>query len=557
MSSYPAARSSSLGRWLWPIAAVALLAGAAWWFFAGRNADQSAEYRTAPVERGEIRTAISATGTLSATATIQIGTQVSGTLQDVDVDYNDKVHKDQVLARIDPSTFQAKLEQASAALASSRAGQTEAQAVARNAEVDYTRKADLVSRQLIARTDADLALAARDQARARIVSAAAQSRQQQAAVDSARLDLEKTVIRSPVEGVVLLRAVEPGQTVAASLQTPVLFQIAGDLRKMEIVLAIDEADIGQVREGQNASFTVDAFPDRNFHGRVKQVRLAATNTANVITYPVVVEVDNPDQSLLPGMTANAEIEISRRPDVLSIPNAALRFRPADASASAQGGARGGGFGAIAPANRPPSDNAQGASGNRGGGAAAMADALPKIADKLQLDASQRAAFDQALQAMRDRAARMGGAGNAAAGGDRSGGDNAGRGGNGAGGGDNAARSGNGSGGGDNAARGGNGTGGRNGSGAAGGDRSRRMAERMKQNFAAFRETLNPTQQATWDAEIAALSSGKRVPVYRLVKGKPEQIMIRIGASDGTRTEILGGELKEGDLVIVGGARPTP
>ena len=134
------------------------------------------------------------------------------------------------------------------------------------------------------------------------------------------------MIRSPVDGVVLERAVEPGQTVAASLQTPVLFKIAGDLSKMEIVLAIDEADIGQVREGQTARFTVDAFPDRNFSGRVKQVRLAATNTANVITYPVVVEVENPGQVLLPGMTANAEIEISRKADVLSVPNSALRFR---------------------------------------------------------------------------------------------------------------------------------------------------------------------------------------------------------------------------------------
>ncbi|MFA6986322.1 MAG: efflux RND transporter periplasmic adaptor subunit, partial [Arenimonas sp.] len=234
-------------RWLWPMLAVAALAIAAWWFLAGGRAGADAAYRTAPVERGEIRTAISATGTLSATATIEIGTQVSGTLQSVEVDFNDTVTKGQVIARIDPSTFQARLEQASATLSSTRAGLSEAQAVARNAELDYTRKADLLKRQLIARTDADQALAARDQARARIVSARAQVRQQQANVDSARLDLEKTVIRSPVDGVVLLRAVEPGQTVAASLQTPVLFKIAGDLRKMEIVLAIDEADNGQVR----------------------------------------------------------------------------------------------------------------------------------------------------------------------------------------------------------------------------------------------------------------------------------------------------------------------
>ena len=308
-------------RWIVPVVLFAIVALAAWWYLGRGETDDAGGYRTGAVERGEIRTAISATGTLSATATIEVGTQVSGTLQSVDVDFNDSVGKDQVIARIDPSTFQARMDQALASLSSTRAGLNEAHAVARNAELDYTRKSDLVKRQLIARAEADQARAARDQARARIVSANAQVRQQQANVDSARLDLEKTVIRSPVEGVVLLRSVEAGQTVAASLQTPVLFKIAGDLRKMEIVLAIDEADIGQVREGQTARFTVDAFPDRNFSGRVKQVRLAATNTANVITYPVVVEVANPDQSLLPGMTANAEIEVSRRSNVLSVPNA--------------------------------------------------------------------------------------------------------------------------------------------------------------------------------------------------------------------------------------------
>jgi HlyD family secretion protein len=513
MSSSMRAKSPAASRWLLRILLAAAVVGLAWWFLTARDGEADAAYRTAPVERGEIRTAISATGTLSATATVEIGTQVSGMLQTIEVDFNDSVSRDQVIARIDPSTFQARLEQASAALSSARASLNEAQAVARNAELDYSRKADLLKRQLISRTDADLAQAARDQARARIALATAQVRQQQANADSARLDLEKTVIRSPVDGVVLLRAVEPGQTVAASLQTPVLFKIAGDLRKMEIVLAIDEADIGQVREGQTARFTVDSFPDRSFVGRVKQVRLAATNTSNVITYPVVVQVDNPDQSLLPGMTANAEIEISRRPDVLSVPNAALRFRPAEVANAMVGGPSMGGT----PA-RTGADGQQRDGGQTGGG---TSDALAKIADRLQLDAAQRAAFDQSLQAMRERMQQMRGAGAGAGNGSAQGGGNA-----------------------------------SPGATAGGGDRSKRMAERMKQNFSDFRATLKPDQQATWDAELAALTSGKRVTIYRLVDGKPEAVTVRIGATDGTRSELIGGELAEGDLVIIGSARPN-
>jgi HlyD family secretion protein len=502
-------------RWLLPLAALLVLVAAGWWFASRGAEDGAGAYRTEPVERGEIRTAISATGTLSATSTVDVGTQVSGTLQSVEVDFNDHVQAGQVIARLDPSTLQARLDQAAAALASAQASLGEAQATAKNAEADYARKSELVAKQLIARTDADLSLAVRDQARARIASAQAQIRQQQASVNSARLDLEKSVIRSPVDGVVLQRAVEPGQTVAASLQTPVLFKIAGDLSQMEIVLAIDEADIGQVREGQTARFTVDAFPERNFSGRVKQVRLAATNTANVITYPVVVEVDNPEQVLLPGMTANAEIEISRKADVLSVPNAALRFRPAEESNATAG----------PPGMGPNRNPAAGAS--RNGQGAGMFDSVGKIAAGLRLDARQQAAFDEAMAKLKERGERMramaqqsaGGAAAAGAGRGLAGGQSGGRG------------------------------------GQAGGERGARAGERMKQNFAAFRALLSPTQQQQWDAGLAALTAGKRAPVYRLVDGKPEQVTVRVGASDGTRTELLGGELKEGDLVIVGSARP--
>jgi len=508
MSSSPRVQPPASRRWLWPVIIVLALAAAAYWFMSSRSDTGEQGYRTEAVTRGEIRTAISATGTLSATATVDIGTQVSGILQAVDVDYNDVVKKGQVIARIDPSTYQARLDQASAALASARASVNEAQASARNAEADYTRKSDLAKRQLVSRTDADLALSARDQTRARIISANAQVKQQQANVDSARLDLEKTVIRSPVDGVVLSRAVEPGQTVAASLQTPVLFKIAGDLRQMEIVLAIDEADIGQVRDGQSVKFTVDAFPDRNFRGKVKQIRLAAANTANVITYPVLVEVDNGDQTLLPGMTANAEIEISNRENVLSIANAALRFKPttdaADQTATAGAGAQA-----------------------RNG--LMISESLGKVADGLKLDAAQRATFDTAVAAMRERADAMRKAA--------------------------AARS-------EGQAAGsrtfGGAPGGQRPAGGGGNNRDggRRMAERMKQSFAPFRATLSAEQRQKWDAELATLATAKRAPVYKLVDGKPEQVTIRIGASDGTRTEIMGEGLSEGDLVIIGSARPV-
>jgi HlyD family secretion protein len=506
-------------RWLAPVLVLVAIVLAGWWFFGKRGGEEASGYRTEAVERGEIRSAISATGTLSATATVDVGTQVSGTLATVEVDFNDHVKAGQVIARLDPSTLQARLDQATATLSSSQANLGEAQATAKNAEADYNRKAELAQKQLIARTDADAALAARDQARARIASAQAQVRQQQASVNSAHLDLDKSVIRSPVDGVVLERAVEPGQTVAASLQTPTLFKIAGDLSKMEIVLAIDEADIGQVKVGQQARFTVDAFPERNFRGRVTQLRLAATNTNNVITYPVVVEVDNPEQILLPGMTANAEIEISRKDNALTVPNSALRFRPADES------------NAGGPPGFGPARNAAAGASAGGRSGANMLEEFPKIAATLKLDARQQAAFDEAMAKMKERSERMrqmaqqaqsaGGGASALAG---------------AGG------------------RGGFGGGNRGGQGGQGG--GSRMAERMKQNFADFRATLSEAQQQQWDAALSALTAGKRAPVYTLVDGKPEQVIVRLGASDGTKTEVLGGELKEGDQVIVGSARPA-
>jgi HlyD family secretion protein len=499
------ARRRNLVRTGTLLACVAVAIVAAWsWHRHAASADAGG-YRTATVDRGNIRVAISATGTLSAISTVDVGSQISGQVTAVQVDFNDHVSKGEVLARIDPSTYQAQIAQGSAAVASARANLASAQATLRNAQADYTRKSELAQQQLVARSDADLARAARDQARAQVNAAQAQITQQQASTQTSQLNLQRTVIRSPVDGVVVTRTVEPGQTVAASLQAPVLFQIAEDLSKMQIILAVDEADIGQVKAGQVVSFSVDAFPDRQYKGTVQQVRLSATNTNNVITYPVVVAVDNSDRSLLPGMTANAEIEVSRRNGVLRVPNSALRFKPADDSADAQA----------------PQQGARAGAG--------LGDALPKLAQSLQLNASQQAAFDAALSAMKQRAATRRSTPPATA---PSGGASlfGGRGGQQrrAGGADSANQ----------------------------GAMRQRMLERMTQQFGAFRETLSPAQQQQWDSAIAGLASARRAPLYLLVAGKPRQVMVRIGASDGSNTEVSG-DIRAGDQVIVGAERATP
>jgi HlyD family secretion protein len=459
----------------------------------------SGAYRTVVVDRGDIRVTISATGTLGAISTVDVGSQISGQVTEVLADFNDHVRKGDVLARIDPSTYQAQIAQGDAAVASARANADSAQATLRNAEADLSRKSQLAREQLVARSDADLARAARDQARAQLHAAQAQINQQRASTQTARLNLQRTVIRSPVDGVVLTRTIEPGQTVAASLQAPVLFQIAEDLSKMEIVLAIDEADIGQVKPGQTVAFSVDAFPDKQYRGSVQQVRLSATNTSNVISYPVVVAVDNSDRTLLPGMTANAEIEVSRRAGILRVPNSALRYKPDEDTAS--------------PASTTTSARGPDA-----------ANELPAIARRLQLNASQRATFETALAAMRARSAqrRSATAASPSSGSSLFGG------------------------------RAGQPQ--RNGANAGNqGAMRQRMLERLSQQFAGFRATLTAPQQQQWDREVAALAGARRAPLYLLVDGKPKQVMVRIGSSDGTNTEVSG-DIHAGDKVIVGSER---
>jgi HlyD family secretion protein len=496
----PKTRKRNVPRIGIALAVIVAVAAGGWYWAQRGKADQAGAFRTTQIERGDIRVAISATGTLSAISTVVVGSQISGQVTEVLVDFNSEVRRDQVLARIDPSTYEAQIEQGGAQIAAARASLAQAQAALRNAELDYRRKADLGTQRLVAQADVDLSRAALDQARAQVNATQAQIRQQTAATRTTQVNLERTVIRSPVDGVVLTRTIEPGQTVAASLQAPELFTIAEDLSKMKIELAVDEADIGQVRPGQTVSFTADAFSDRQFRGVVDQVRLAATTTNNVVTYPVVVSVDNSDGTLLPGLTVNAEIEVSNRQGVLKVSNAALRYKPVGDAAAAQ------------PA----------AGGGRNAG---MVDELERVAATLDLDATQRAAFDAALAEQRRRAE--------------------------------TARQGSGP------QQRGSGAGGGGPPGAivmraggGGGDANlqaqirQRMLERMQQNFADFTRTLDDDQRRRWNAALASSLSATRAILYRLAGGQREAVAVRIGASDGSSTEVIG-NLAEGDLIITG------
>ena len=498
------------------ISAAVVLVAAAGWYFWSKRADAAADsgYRTETVERGDVRVAISSNGTLSAISTVTVGSQISGQVIEVRADFNDRVKKGDVLLTIDPSTYQAQIEQGAAQIASAQANLRQAQASLRNAQLDYQRKADLGKRQLVARSDVDLARAALEQAQAQVNSAQAQIRQQTASTETTRVNLQRTVIRSPVDGVVLTRTIEEGQTVAASFSAPELFTIAEDLAKMKIELAVDESDIGQVRVGQTVNFTVDAFPERQFKGVVDQVRLSATTTSNVVTYPVVVSVDNSDGTLLPGLTVNAEIEVSKRADVLKIGNAALRFKPSEGSELA----------ALQPGgNGQP----QGQAGGRGQGGSGMAEDLRSVAGSMNLNAEQQAAFDAGIEQMQQRQAARA----AAPQGEQSGGNRifGGRGGGGprmvmvGGGGD----------------------------GAMAAQMRARMRDRFNQQFAAFVATLDDAQRGTWNAALEAQLNAKRVTLYKLVDGKPQAVMARLGASDGSTTEVSGRNIAEGDQIISG------
>ncbi len=363
---------------------VLAVGGVAVWYYLG-NKNQTL-YQTAALEKGTVRSSISATGSCNAVVTVQVGSQVSGNIKALFADFNTKVKKGQLVAVIDPQVFQAKVDQAKASLDNARASIVSAQAQVAKADADiasaraaaanqnaaiskakaavqdaarkFAARKQLFTQGIISKEDLDTAQSTNDQAAAeqqaavaqldaanhqiqaaqatyqvattQLTSAQSQVKQAQAGLEQAQLDLNHTQITAPVDGIVIARHMDVGQTVAASFQSPTIFEIAQDLTKMQVDTNVDEADVGQVKLGQPARFTVDAYPGTTFQGSVTQIRQAPINVQNVITYDMVVAVGNPDLKLFPGMTANVKILTNQEDNVIKVPNIALRFRPADA-----------------------------------------------------------------------------------------------------------------------------------------------------------------------------------------------------------------------------------
>ncbi len=301
----------------------------------------STQYFTQKAQRGDIHDLVEATGAINAVVTVQVGSQVSGTIQTLSADFNSQVKKGQVIAQIDPSLFQgallqakADLEDARANLASAKANLEKARATAVQAKADYQRTIELAKQGVMSQQQLDLAKATSQSndaqvsaAQAQVTQATAQAQQKAAAVTVAQTNMNYTTIRSPIDGTVVARNVDVGQTVAASLQAPTLFTIAQDLTKMQVYVSTDESDVGNIRIGQPVTFKVDAFPKDSFTGRVSQVRLNATTVQNVVTYTTVADFDNPERKLFPGMTAYVSVPVADATNVVKVPNGALRFTP--------------------------------------------------------------------------------------------------------------------------------------------------------------------------------------------------------------------------------------
>jgi HlyD family secretion protein len=429
-----------ISRWAWWALWLVLAAAAVGtWWWTQRGGESEASFRTGKIERGPLQAAVSATGTVTPVAQVQISSQVSGQIRELLVDFNSEVKEGQLIARLDPQTYEYRVRQATADVEAARASVLTAQANVQNAlalssrarvelaeaQRDLERKQGLVAQNFISPAEADTARAkaatlaeavksAEAQvavSRAQATNAQAVVRQREAQLSQARVDLGRTEIRSPVNGIVIKRSIEIGQTVAASLQAPELFVIARNLQDMQVEAAIDEADISRVRVGQKAGFTIDAFPGRNFEGAVRQVRKAATSTQNVVTYTVVVGFANPGSVLLPGMTANVRIVTDTRESALKVPNGALRVRiagvePAPAPVPAAGAASA----AATPADAPPAaaravaGAAAQASGGSGGGP--LGELRRRLVGELGLSAAQAERVDALLAAAGPRFAEL-------------------------------------------------------------------------------------------------------------------------------------------------------
>ncbi len=499
--------------WAWSAAAVVIAAGVGWQYWQQKNA--APEYKTSKIERGAIVASVSASGALSPVVQVQVGSQVSGQLKEVLVDFNSEVKQGQLIARIDPETFEYKVRQAQADLdaaraqvmtqqaniAAQRATVAKAQVDLAEARRDLERKQQLVDKGFISSAERDKAQATynaaveqlntakaqEDVATANVRNAEAVVKQREAVMAQTKIDLARTEIRAPVNGVVIKRSVERGQTVAASLQAPELFIIAENLTDMQVEAAIDESEIGRVRIGQQATFTVDAFPGRSFTGAVKQIRKAATNVSNVVTYTVIISATNPNRELLPGMTANVRIVTDSRNDALKVVNAALRFRPPGAAANDK---------SMAETNAP-------ANGGSGGPGTQMRAQRERLEKDLQLNDTQKAKLDTVYDSMREKFMAL--------------------------------------------------------RDTPDGERQK-LAERHRSEMRAqIMEMLTPEQKAKYEqilAENGDRTGGVRGRLYTLdEKRTPKAIEVRLGLSDGTATEVISPDVKEGMEIITGIVQP--
>lgn len=350
--------------WIVWIVLLILVGGGGYWgynYYSKHPKEPPIEYRTATISRGDITQQVTANGQITPVKSVAVGTQVSGIIKELMVDFNSRVTNNQIIARIDPSTYEQSITQAEADLANAKAA------------LDYAilsmKRADrLKETNLITPDDYDKAVLALHQAEAT-------TKVREAALKKANVDLERTTIYAPIDGIVISRSVDVGQTVAASFNTPTLFTIANDLARMEIDAMVSEADVGGVEETQDVKFTVDAFPNKIFRGKVRQVRYAAITNQNVVNYTTVVDVDNPDLKLRPGMTANASIITSQKKSVLRIPNGALRFRPPESAVVLKDGTKD----APGGTNRPPSiaSNSDASSNDSGGGGGPRSEEMRK------------------------------------------------------------------------------------------------------------------------------------------------------------------------------------
>lgn len=510
--------------------AAVLLAGALGWWWSQRGGATDVQYRTGKIERGPLQSAVSASGAVSPVTQVTVGTQVSGQIKDLYVDFNAEVKAGQLLAVIDPETFeyrvrsaQADVDAARAVVLTAQANRVAAQAQVSRARTDlaearrtHERNLMLVDKGFVAQSTADQSNALVNTSNesvkaaeaqlgvsdAQVKSAQASVAQREAALAQARVDLARTRITSPVNGIVIKRAIEKGQTVAASLQAPELFIIARNLRDMQVEASIDEADVGRIRGGQKASFTVDAFPGQTFEGQISQVRKAAVNVSNVVSYVAVVTFSNPDGRLLPGMTANVRVVTDQRDSVLKVPNAALRVRITGVEPAAPAP-----LDAVSAPAAAPATPAAGA-GN------AMTEFRNRLVRELKLDTAQTEKVDAIYASARPRFMQL---------------------------------------------------------------RELPEAERSKAREritadirARIAEVLTPEQKKRY-AEIQAEAAGRTITRGRLyvpgADGKPRALSVRLGITDGTHTELLVGpnapeaaELREGASVITGvtgGSTATP